>query len=497
MKKVFLIFLIISVTCPEKIINAEPLPLNGPVSLPAFVQKPDSNYIEKLLNVNRFNLEIIPPSLGVQFYRNGIVFLSNTKTESKMVESHTSFGTTEAYFALYNDTITGNRMAFSASDPWEIPCEAMTFSNDYTVMYFTKKTGNREPEKIYEAKYQAAKGGKYDWVSNSKPLSFCSDKSVYTHPALSADGEKLIFSSNRKESTGGLDLFISKKEGNDWSSPENLGILINTTGNELYPFLDQDNNLYFSSDGIAGKGGYDIYFCRYNGKGWDKPLNLSGKINTPEDELAFTISKLDRKSAFFSSRSRKGNRQVELFRVSFRDQYAREGIKDIPGAFNYVAMASMPPEPPKPEPVKQAETAAVPKQETGTSKAASVPASATDKTAAKTPQGQKPAAAATAAAAGTKSASQPPASGAGVVYRVQFVSNTKPKGSYNITFGGKPYRTFEYLYNGAYRSCAGEFSTLSPAINLQNTMKKEGYPDAFVVAFRNNVRVTDPALFKR
>jgi len=56
--------------------------------------------------------------------------------------------------------------------------------------------------------------------------------------------------------------------------------------------------------------------------------------------------------------------------------------------------------------------------------------------------------------------------------------------------------TYEYLYNGGYRTCVGEYSTLTPAKELQNLCRKSGYPQAFVVAFKNNIRTTDPALFK-
>jgi stalled ribosome alternative rescue factor ArfA len=84
-----------------------------------------------------------------------------------------------------------------------------------------------------------------------------------------------------------------------------------------------------------------------------------------------------------------------------------------------------------------------------------------------------------------------------VIYRVQFSSNSKPRGSYEITAGGKTYKTYEYLHSGAYRSCAGEFSNLPSAVGLQNVLKREGFPDAFVVAFKNDVRLTDPALFRK
>jgi hypothetical protein len=73
----------------------------------------------------------------------------------------------------------------------------------------------------------------------------------------------------------------------------------------------------------------------------------------------------------------------------------------------------------------------------------------------------------------------------------------KPKGNYEITIGGKKYKTFEYLYNGAYRSCAGEFSTSASALSLQKQLKQEGYPDAFVIPTKGKERVTDPAKLKK
>ena len=166
---------------------------------------------------------------------------------------------------------------------------------------------------------------------------------MYTHPALSPDGEKIVFSSDRSGSSGGLDLFISYKEGDSWSSPVNLGNKINTTGNELYPFLDQENNLFYSSDGIKGFGGYDIYFCRYNGNGWDKPVNLTQKINTADDDLAFTMSRLDGKSAFFTTRLKTFNRSTQLFKITFRDQYAASNVTNLPGVFKYIALAEFSP----------------------------------------------------------------------------------------------------------------------------------------------------------
>jgi hypothetical protein len=449
----------------------------------ARIQSSDTINANALLKINRFRLDIIPPSSGVQFYRDGIVFLSNSRLEGKMLESHTSFGTGEAYFAALKDTVVGNHTIFSNSGSWDVPADAMTFSSDYSVMYYTKLPSSREKEKIYQAKYQISKNGKHDWVSDSKPLGFCTDKSVYSNPALSADGEKMIFVSDRKESIGGLDLFISYKEGSGWSAPINLGNLINTSGNEMYPFLDQENNLYFSSDGIKGFGGYDIFLCRYNGRGWDKPINLTQRINTPGDDIAFTLSRLDGRSAFYTTRIKTGNRTPQLYMVSFRDQYAINKMTNLSNAFKYLAQAGFTPEEPAvQEEAKKAEPEKAAKEPVAeVVKPVKEPVAETAKPQQQTeikPEPVKP------------PVEEPAVAGDTIIYRVQFASTGKPKGSYEITAGGKKYKTFEYLFNGAYRSCAGDFTVPGQATNLQNQMKREGFPDAFVVAFRNNERLT-------
>jgi hypothetical protein len=83
-----------------------------------------------------------------------------------------------------------------------------------------------------------------------------------------------------------------------------------------------------------------------------------------------------------------------------------------------------------------------------------------------------------------------------IVYRVQFASSVNPKGSYEIEVDGNPYQTWEYIYSGAHRSTAGEFSLLKPAVEFRNALRKAGYPQAFVVVFRNGIRTNEPAIFK-
>ena len=275
----------------------------------------DSSYYKMLLNVNPVNLPVIPPSSGVQFFRDGIVFLSGSKNDEKMLPQFVSFGTNEAYYTVLSDQSTGSKLIFSPSSSFTYPCEAITFSSDNTVMYFTKYMKKDKKEKIYKAIFNPYNNNNPEWTFEKTPLSFCKQNSTYSHPALSADGELLIFASDCKGTMGGMDLFISRKEGENWSEPVNAGDVINTAGNEFYPFLDQDNNLFFSSDSLPGYGGFDIFTCKYNGENWDKPLNLSSHINSRNDDIAFTIDKIDGRTAFYTQRNKTDEEEMQLYRV--------------------------------------------------------------------------------------------------------------------------------------------------------------------------------------
>ncbi len=115
-----------------------------------------------------------------------------------------------------------------------------------------------------------------------------------SQPTLASDGKTLYFASDRKGGYGGVDLYVTVKDEvtNQWSKPENLGKTINTNGDEKSPFIHSDfQTLYFSSNGLPGVGGFDIFFSRKNEKGaWSEPKNIGVPINTNSDDLGFFVS---------------------------------------------------------------------------------------------------------------------------------------------------------------------------------------------------------------
>ena len=289
----------------------------------------NNSTLDNPLVINSFPLDLIPPSLGVQFYRDGIVFLSYSKNEEKIPSGHVSFGQGQAYYAPFGDSTLGQHINFSPRAPFLYPCDAVSFTSDFGTMYFTKPSENDNMEKIYRAENFMFGDLKQMWTYGTEPVEFCQDGNRYTHPAVSADGSFMIFSSNNPGSAGGMDLFITRSVDIKWAEPQNLGDFINSTGNEIFPALDMQNNLFFSSDGRKGEGGYDVYFCKYDCSGWGVPINITDQINSKNDEFAFTIDRNTGKTAFFSSRKKSGNSESLLFKININNKLPSSANKNL------------------------------------------------------------------------------------------------------------------------------------------------------------------------
>lgn len=112
-----------------------------------------------------------------------------------------------------------------------------------------------------------------------------------SQPSISADGKTLYFVSNRPDGVGGTDIWFTTKDDNDnWTEPKNIGGPINTSGNEVSPFIAADGvTLYFASDGHGGMGGYDFFTSEREEKVWTEPRNLGDPINTRDEEEFITV----------------------------------------------------------------------------------------------------------------------------------------------------------------------------------------------------------------
>lgn len=155
-----------------------------------------------------------------------------------------------------------------------------------------------------------------------------------SHASISPDNQTLYFTSNREDDGyGDLDIYMSKRlSDTTWAEPINLGEKINTEWNENAPFLAPDGrNLFFSSEGHNGMGGYDIYYSTFQGDStWSEPVNIGYPINTTDDDVFFVPFEKGQ-FAYCSQFSKKGfgGQDIYHFQVFNIPQYSNIVIEGV------------------------------------------------------------------------------------------------------------------------------------------------------------------------
>lgn len=195
----------------------------------------------------------------------------------------------------------------------------LCFSTDGKKVFFTRNNisgGKKRNDdkgiqnlKLYMADVLAdgSWGNEREFVYNSRDYSV-------GHPALSADGKYLYFASDMPGGFGGADIYrVSIGSGDEFGRPENLGKQINTEGQDMFPWLNNDGYLFFASDGHIGLGGLDIYVMIPDDKGKiAKVLNAGKPVNSQKDDFAFTMLS-DNKHGYFSSNREGGLGEDDIY----------------------------------------------------------------------------------------------------------------------------------------------------------------------------------------
>jgi outer membrane protein OmpA-like peptidoglycan-associated protein len=143
---------------------------------------------------------------------------------------------------------------------------------------------------------------------------------------ISADGKIMVFTScEGRRSYGSCDLFITRKEGDRWTEPENLGPQVNSPYWDSQPSLSPDGSkLFFSSDRPYGIGKKDLWMSTVNGEGkWSKASNLGPQINTPENEVSPFVH-ANGMSLFYSSNGREGLGNHDIYMTNIKAGFTAE-----------------------------------------------------------------------------------------------------------------------------------------------------------------------------
>jgi len=186
---------------------------------------------------------------------------------------------------------------------------APSFDKSGNTLYFTRSHSEKGAEAqvgIFESTLISGSWGR------AVKLSIGNDSLLAAHPSISKDGDVIYFVSNRPGGFGGNDIWMAQKTGEGkWGEPRNLGPQINTAGNEMFPFIRENGELYFSSDSHIGLGGLDIFKATPIEKNQWKIENMGVPINSTGDDFAISFYPGEEKG-FFSS-SRDGSRGDDIY----------------------------------------------------------------------------------------------------------------------------------------------------------------------------------------
>jgi outer membrane protein OmpA-like peptidoglycan-associated protein/tetratricopeptide (TPR) repeat protein len=277
----------------------------------------------KLYELSPFAFNTPASELGAVFYADRIAFASNRASLSP--NKHTDFGSEKPFYDIY-------RILANDSSKENVPEKIQggingkfnegpaTFSPDGTEMIFTrthytiKGTDRISKLGLYYAQYNDIKG----WI-NVTPLPFNSYTYNVAHPSLSTDGKKLYFISDMPGSLGETDIYVSEMKDSVWGDPVNLGPSINTAGREMFPFIEDQTKLFFSTDSRVGLGGLDIYSAFQSNDKWIYLTNLGTPINTTADDYGY-VSDVSGKKGFIASTRVGGKGADDLYHFVRKDQ---------------------------------------------------------------------------------------------------------------------------------------------------------------------------------
>jgi peptidoglycan-associated lipoprotein len=230
-------------------------------------------------------------------------------TSSRRGDNNSRHGATGEYFSNIYESRMDRQGRWSSPSPVdrinsEFEEGTPSLNQDYTVMYFTSCKAARRRNNGCQI-YQTTRDG--DSWSNPRQLDLAPDTLVAAHPAISPDELTLYFVSDMPGGIGPKDIWkITRASANGpWDGdPINLGPEINTTGNELFPFVHPDGTLYFSSDGHPGMGGLDIFKANQDEGGSWHVQNMGHPVNSPADDFGIVFEKELERGYFSSNRGR-------------------------------------------------------------------------------------------------------------------------------------------------------------------------------------------------
>jgi len=276
-----------------------------------WLRNPEAYRVDDLKDLNSREADFSPAYGRDDF---GVIYFTSSREDAAGNKTHGATG--QGYTDIFESRI-------DKKSKWStpVPVDAINsefedgtpvFTADYKELYFTRCEAGKREKKGCVIMYSTKSG---DSWSEPKDIGILADSLVAAHPALSSDGLTLYFVSDIAGGSGGKDIWMATRTGagDAWSKPKNAGPDINTSGNELFPFLRADGNLYFSSDGLIGMGGLDIFKAVPQPDGSWVVTNMKAPVNSSADDFGIAFENENERGVFTSTRKGRGNDELYTF----------------------------------------------------------------------------------------------------------------------------------------------------------------------------------------
>lgn len=266
-------------------------------------------------------------------HKNGIVFTS-MRTINKLEKDKdfwTNSNFSDLFFAEKKENDFATPVPLEGAINKHFHDGVATFDDAKKLMLFTRNAQTKKNKKqLKHLQIFSAKGEKETWNDVQK-LAINGEDFSSCHPTLSKDKQTLYFASDRPGGFGGMDIYASKRVGNQWATPTNLGPTVNSSGNEVFPFIDSQDKLFFASDGHKGLGGLDIFVIKKQTTedeiSWANRKNLGAPINSIKDDFGFFVE--DTENAGYLSSNRVGGQgEDDIYRWMLADKN-KEKTEDL------------------------------------------------------------------------------------------------------------------------------------------------------------------------
>jgi len=277
-----------------------------------WLRNPEAYKVEELKDLNSKESDFSPAYGRDDF---GLIYFTSSRDDAAGNKTHGATG--QSYTDIFESRID-KKSKWSTPVPvgvinTEFEEGTPSFSSDYKELYFTKCESGKRERKGCEIMYSTKTG---DSWSDPKNIGILPDSVVAAHPSLSPDGSTLYFASDIAGGFGKKDIWkVTRPQGGAWSKPVNLGPDINTPGDELFPYVREDGTLYFSSDGLIGMGGLDIFKAKPQPDGSWIVQNMKSPVNSFADDFGIAFENGNEKGIFSSTRKGKGNDELYSFEL--------------------------------------------------------------------------------------------------------------------------------------------------------------------------------------